>query len=282
MSMPRYLSQIILYFFLTLLLSGCWSNLELRDAAIVSGVGVEKVSSQRYRMIVEMIGAPTGEENTKTMSHTMLSRVGRTMLDIAREMVRDMKRRILFTHAKSIVLSHTMAREDLYWIFDIWVRDQQPQLSAYLFVTDDPVQDVLRASTAYGSNAEFPLSAGMQNIHFISNYTTHTMREFLRDMYGPVNNGYLPMLHIRHDLSKIPLVEYAGTAVIHHNHMVGQLTTRETQGLVWLLGQEKGGAIDVINPRNHTRQAIELTNEKTTLQMNVVHDHLAAHFFTPS
>lgn len=118
----------------------------------------------------------------------------------------------------------------------------------------------------------------MENIQFISDYTTPTLREFLRDMYAPINTGYLPMLRIRHHLAKSPLVEYAGTAIFHHNHMVGKLNTKETQGLIWLLGQEKGGAIDIANSKSHSLQAIELTREKTTLNMHMRNHQVVAHF----
>ncbi|MCI0184450.1 Ger(x)C family spore germination protein [Sulfoacidibacillus ferrooxidans] len=278
MNISRFFSQMILYGLLSISVTGCWSSLELRDSAIVSGIGIEKVGAQQFRLIVEIIGAQMGKGGTSTKGRTILTGTGQTALTIEREMIRDAKRRIVFTHTKSLVMSSTVAREDLYWVFDTWIRDQQPHLAAYLFVTHDPVKQVLHDSTSCGANAAFPLSSGMENIRFISNYTTPTMREFLRDMYGPMNTGYLPMIHIQRDLSKTPLVEYAGTAIFHHNHMVGELNTRETQGLVWLLGQEKGGAVDVANSKSHSLQALELTKENTIMHMQMTHGHLVAHF----
>ncbi|PWI57490.1 Ger(x)C family spore germination protein [Sulfoacidibacillus thermotolerans] len=272
---------IALSLLLSLPLTGCWSSLELRDAAIVSGLGIEKVKRQTYRLTVEVISGKNtqGSASANKSNRILFTKSGHTVLSIERNMIRDVKRRLIFTHAKSLVISDQVAKEDLFWLLDTWVRDQQPRLIAYLFVTPDSVEEVLEQSSANqtSASAEFPLSTGAENIRFISNYTTPTILEFLKNLFEPTNTAYLPMLRIKSAQSG-QIVEYSGTAVINHDHMVGELNTKQTQGLVWLINKEMGGAIDTFSPVTHRRQALEVTGEKTDMHTLFAHNRLLVHF----
>ncbi|MDP9728286.1 Ger(x)C family spore germination protein [Alicyclobacillus sp. TC] len=246
-------------------LTGCGEGTELKYVSMVSTVGAEQLNNHQVRLyliplsIEETEAQQQGGSSRESRLHTLIVRDGMTAFDIERNMIRETKHRLLFTHAKAVVISQSMAKHDLDWFLDIWYRDQQPRSRAYVFVTDDPVKDILANATWLEPEVSFPLSFGMENIRFVSNYATVDLIQCLKALHEPPYCSLLPMLHL-HAKKKPMTVEYEGTALIQKNHMVDELNTTETQGLIWLLGQEKGGSLEI--GESHQRSVVEITREK--------------------
>lgn len=265
------------------IMTGCAEGQELKYVSFISSTGVDKIGPRHFRLwLVPLSIGETGQQENnaaKNRLNSLIIRDGETAFDIERNMIRETKHRVVFTHARAVVVSERMAKEDLGWFVDTWFRDQQPHSRAYLFVTPSSVKDVLIYATWLEPEVSFPLSFGMENIRFVSNYATLDLIDCLKHLHEPPYNAILPM--IQTNMSKSPpTVEYRGTAVIRHGKMVGSLNTPETQGLVWLLGLEKGGSLQFqANGKNTAPSVLELNAEHKRLQVHWVGQHLQVQYF---
>ncbi|MCF8568049.1 Ger(x)C family spore germination C-terminal domain-containing protein, partial [Alicyclobacillus tolerans] len=86
------------------------------------------------------------------------------------------------------------------------------------------------------------------------------LKDVLKQLSEPPYVSYVPMVRTVTSRGKSHL-QFDGTALIQGQHMVGELNSQETQGLVWLLGKERGGSIEVKDPNSGDTYVLEAGKE---------------------
>ncbi len=258
------IKQIFILITCLFFLTGCWSNQELDDVAMVHGVGLDQADGM-LNTSVEII-RPAGQggeqsEGQESGQHLILTRQADTLLEGARELIRYAKRRLSFEHTRAWVIGTRLA-EDEHFIqtLDTIRRDQMLRLNSYLFVTEEDPSEVLQTETLYENLMAIELVSGLDQISYISDYSPLRIRELYRLLEGPVPNAYLPMITIE-DVGNQRITAIDGTAVINQNRMVGVMTSEESIGLNWLIDRVEGGDISV--SLGEERVALEITDAKT-------------------
>lgn len=292
-----------------LLLTGCWNNLELDDTALVHGVGLDKSDGQ-LEMSVEIIkpigqgggqsGGQSGGQggNQGGEQHIVLTKKADTFLEGDRELVRYAKRRLDFGHCNVWIIGEKLSKEDFVHPIDIARRDQMFRLKSYLFVTNDEPSDILNTSTLYENLASVEIVSALEETQFVAAFTPIQVREFYKLIEGPTHSAYTPMISIKKEGKQV-FTSIDRTAVIKGQHKVGELDTKETMGLNFLLNKVKGGDVEVslddkervsleiskattkIKPQlkgNQLRVDIQ-TKLEGTLADNMTGNHINQHFF---
>lgn len=272
------MKQLLLILSGILLLTGCWSNQELDDVAIVHGVGLD-IQGDKIQGSFEIVrpGGEQDEDQEETSvdsgEHIVLEETSDTLLEGARELINYTKRRLDFGHTESWVINERLAKKNFLQVLDIIRRDNMLRLNGQMFVTKDDPTEILNTPTLYENLVSSELTTSMPQTKFIAEYAPITLREFYKLIEGPVSNAYIPMIYLdENNDQKITTID--GTAVIKENKMVGQLSNTETAGLNLLSNNVKGGSIQV-NLTENDKISIEIlkltTKTKPTLQDNKLH-----------
>ncbi|MBO0999655.1 Ger(x)C family spore germination protein [Bacillus sp. SD075] len=275
--MGRIILLIIPFLFLV---TGCWSSQELDKSAFVQGIGLNK-SEDQLRISVEIIkAAGTGEQSGGeggggNGQSILLERDADSIIQGARGLIKDAKRRLYFDHARLWVIGEDLAKEDFISFLDESRRDQMFRLNSYLFITEKNPIDILSNSTLYEDLSSAEIVSALEQTQFNAEFTAVKMYEFYKLIEGPIPNAYLPIIQTKKEKDKA-ITSIDGTAVIRTNKMVGKLNTLETVGLNILLNQVKGGDT-TISLNDKEKVSIEIRKSETQIRPTLDGNQLKAH-----
>ncbi|SFE73324.1 Ger(x)C family spore germination protein [Alteribacillus iranensis] len=253
------------------LLTACWNNQEIDDSLFVLGVGLNK-EEDKIVMTTESIkptstessGAPQGGGDGG--SNVILQKEADTLLNGAREFIRYAKRRLYFAHTRTWILGEELARDDHFMQhLDILRRNEMLRLNSYFFITPHDPLDILNTATLYSDLSSLEIISALDQTEFIAEYTVVKMREFYKQMEGPVHNAYLPIITLKENAGQ-NITSLEGTAVIKNDKMVGALNIHQTVGLNILLDNVNGGSITVpIQEEEGEKASINIKSTKATM-----------------
>lgn len=262
------------------LLTGCWSSQELDKSALVHGIGLDK-SNDQLRISVEII-KPTGssgqggeEGGKEDGENILLERDADSLIQGARELIRDAKRRLFFDHTQLWLISEELAKEAFIGYLDEGRRDQMFRLNSYLFITENNPIDIFGTPTLYEELSSAEIVSSLKQNQFINEYIPVKMYEFYKLMEGPIPNAYLPIIQTKKEKDKA-ITSLNGIAVIRNNKMVGKLNTHETVGLNVLLNKAKGGG-ETIFLNDKEKVSIEIKKSKTKITPKLNGNKFKAH-----
>lgn len=253
----------------SMLLTGCWSNQELNNTALVHGVGLDKIDDKihaSFEIIKPGGSSQEGDQSVTSIDsgeHIVLEETTETLLEGARELIKYTKRRLDFGHTEAWIIGENLAKDDFIKTLDIVRRDQMLRLNSHIFITKDNPTDILSTPTLYKSLVASELVSSLAQTKFIAEYAPITLRELYKLMEGPVPNAYIPIIYLDEN-NKQELTVIDGTAVIKKDRMVGELDKIETAGLNLLLNHVKGGSIQVhLDDAEDEKVSIEISKLKT-------------------
>lgn len=258
-----------LFFIFTLIpicLTGCWSNQELNNTALVHGVGIDKKDDQLL-VGLEIVKPGGGEEGNQEVTsvesgeHIVLEEMTDTLLEGSRKFIKYTKRRLDFGHTEAWIIGETLAKEGFLQPLDIIRRDQMIRLNSHLFITNNQPTDILNTPTLYKHLVSSELASSMTQTKYIAEYAPITLREFYKLIEGPVPNAYIPIIYLDEN-NEEEITAIDGTAVIKRDRMIGHLNNLETAGLNILLNNVKGGSIQVTWDKDE-KASIEISSLKT-------------------
>ncbi|QAA31395.1 hypothetical protein [Clostridium manihotivorum] len=128
--------SILLILSITLNLTSCWNYREIESMSVVSGVAIDKVNSgDEYELTVEIIKIKA--EKTMANKAEYITLTGKSMFDIARNMITVNNKKLYWSHAKCIIISESIARDGVSDIIDWFVRDAEIRTDMYLLVSGE-------------------------------------------------------------------------------------------------------------------------------------------------
>lgn len=274
--MVRMLTIIPLLFLLT----GCWSSQELDKSALVHGIGLDKSDGQ-LRISVEII-KPTGpseqgggEGGGGNGQNILLERDADSLIQGAREFIKDAKRRLYFEHTRLWVIGEELAKDNFIDYLDESRRDQMFRLNSYLFITEENPIDILGTSTLYEDLSSAEIVSALEQTQYIAEFTSVKIYEFYKLIEGPIPNAYLPIIKTKKEKDKA-ITSLDGTAVIRNDKMVGKLNTHETVGLNILLNKAKGGG-RTVSLNDKEKVSLEIKKSETKIKPILNGNQLNAH-----
>jgi len=248
-----------------LLLTGCWNNEELNESALVHGVGIDKGNGDKLKFSLEIIkpGENAGEGGMGSGENIIIEKEQDTLMEAARETIRDVKRRPFFDHNRLWLISRELAEEDFIGYLDLSRRDQMFRLNSYIFISEEDPINILKTPTLYEDLSSQEIVTALEQVTYISGFTSVKLYEFFKLMEGPVPNAYIPMIKTKEEPQQT-ITSLDGTAVIKDGKMVGKLTNHETKGLNVLLGTASGGNVQL--NISGDKVTVEVNNSKTNIE----------------
>lgn len=273
---------------IALLLCGCWDRRELDTLAIVAGVGLDTAAEPgQVRMTLQTIkssenrssgsgrqGSGGGEgkgEGTGGDAVRIFDSKGDTVFQAIRNITPKLQRQLLFSHAEVIVIGREAAKNGIYPLLDYFSRRFEPRPSVLLAIADGQASDIMRSSSASIKIPAFGLSSALKFNSYNAFTPLVTMQEFTEMLMSKTTAAILPLVTIYEegDISgkRHQRVGVGGTAVFKGERMVGELDTRQTRGLLWVLDKVKSSAITVGAPGGRVTLNIKGAFSKLTPEL---------------
>ncbi|MGI6130293.1 MAG: Ger(x)C family spore germination protein [Bacillota bacterium] len=143
--------------------SGCRDAREIESVGFVLGLGIDETADGRIEVWAQVAlpsAKPAEEEKRESW---MASSVGDTVWDALRQLNNRSTKVLFRAHVRALVIGERFARGGVARALDVLARDAQFRYRSWVFVTSDPVGDVLGVETKQSSSAALFLDDLMRN-----------------------------------------------------------------------------------------------------------------------
>ena len=246
---------IVILIFSSIIFTGCWNYREVEQLAIAAGVAVDKNADGTVHITIEVVNIGGGTEVTYEPKYVESD--GDTFFEAARKAITKDGRRIYWSHAKVVVISEALAREDILKYLDFLFRDAEAREDTWLLISREKTAGaILRGKGMLNPIVSFQLDDTMRSQESISVFPFIEMFEFFDRIFYKQVSPILPTVHLVEQYSeKTPHV--GGTAIFKGEKLVGFLDEADTESMLWLRDEIKGG-VTVIKNVSGTKDNVTL------------------------
>lgn len=264
MRYAKWLVLASLLFITCILTSGCWNYREIEELAIVAGAALDEHEDGTLHLTVEVVDiAADGQVSYKPV---YLETDGKTLFDATRKIVSMDGKRLYWSHAKLIILSEKISKEDVSQYLDFFYRDAETRVDIWMLVsTEKTAEEVLRSKGQLKPIISFQIDDTMRAQKSISRFPYVELFEFFDRLFYENISPILPTVKlVEQNGEKTPHVE--GTAVFKDKKLVGTLDADDTRCVLWLRDEIKGGVIVIDNAADSgDNVTLEIFKSKTKI-----------------
>jgi spore germination protein KC len=234
---------------LLLLLSGCWSRVEVTDLAVVVGMGVDKGENApvRVTLLVSRTVSGGGKQEQRPAGGDptwVVAREAQNVNDAMRQIVLASARRISLHHIRVVLIGEEYAREDVGGLLDYMVRSPQIRLMTRPMVVQGTAQEVFETPP----QLEMLQSENLVEIVQAKGGVDQRLKEFAVARISETHSGWMYMLKVIDKPARNPgaperAVEFSGAALFLKDKMVAMADRKLAQALLWLLNNPTQGII---------------------------------------
>lgn len=285
--------SLLFAFLLPALLTGCWSNNEIEDLALYTGLALDsgqpaptekefEAKSSSYvkqnKVMATIQVVPTQSEGSKSKpeieaprSFQNVSGSGDSILEIFRQFSIRLDRPVIGHHLKVIVLSaDLLKKQTIEQMSDFVLRDNDIRPSTMVFVTEGNARETLMSA----KEKEVP------SFHIVKMVRNQSRTSKVLD---PVTLSRLDaMSHAKKSFVLQNIItgggemEFAGAGIIKGStgHWAGKLNQEDTECLSWLRSEASNGVIKSYD-RNNEPLTYELKSMKSKITPRVEGDRIS-------
>ncbi|WP_108672055.1 Ger(x)C family spore germination protein [Peribacillus acanthi] len=266
-SKPVFLS--LLLFMLLLVLAGCWSSTPIEDLNFIAGSSLDKAKDGRLKSTLQyVVPQAIGKGNegiTPQKPYVNVSEIGDALEPIGWETTLKKEGKIFGSHQKTVVIGEALAREvNLRQLTDLYYRDIDIRGSTMILVAKG------RADQTLESN-ENNIIPALKIVEIATQQLTTRMlsQTTLTSVWGKMNSGSSFLL--QEIQSTKGEVEFSGAAIINgkDNLMIGSFNKEDLEGITWITGEGKGGAVKAYEKETDKPTYVQIENMKSKIKPKV-------------
>lgn len=260
----RFIFFIFIIIINITLLSGCWNYREIEKLAIASGLAIDKnKKGDRFLLTAEIIDIKQGMNEVKIGSKRIESE-GDSIFDAMRNMIKISGERLYWSHAKVIILSQDVAKDDIISIIDWIARDQEPRLTLYLLVSKEKTaKELLSQKSVTTEIRSFEMNYMLTGNNLLSKAPKVEAYEFMNDLSVSGISPSLPAIGIAINEGE-RTSELSGTAVFKKEKLIGFLDSEDTKFYFFIKNKIKGGLLVI--PGSKDNITLEIFKNKTKVK----------------
>ncbi|MGG1398017.1 Ger(x)C family spore germination protein [Bacillus salipaludis] len=236
-----------------LLLTGCWSQLELNERAFVSGIYIDKASNGKMEVSLSftlpnrLVPGDLGGAGTSGKPYTILSATGKSFTEAYKKIQATITRNISWGHTRIIIISEEMARDGIKDILEFVVREPSLNINQPLLIAPGKAKDIDELTPIFERfPSAIPISFTQRKVTVDT-----TSKDFLEAYGGDMIVGSLSkkIIKMLSEGGKEGLFVSPGEMALFHNYkMVGKLDTKVGRGAFWLRNLIKGAEVTINSP----------------------------------
>ncbi|WDV98047.1 Ger(x)C family spore germination protein [Brevibacillus parabrevis] len=249
-------------------LGGCWDRVEINDVALVTAVAMDFVSDRAVELSVQVFvprslsGGDGGANEAMTL---IRSAEGVNIADAMSKVQLKIPRKVFWGHCKVYIYGQELARHGLEEYIDYYARHPEPRNRAFMYVSKGKASELLKIMPPlerYSAEVVRKLSELEVGLEV-------TLLDLQKMFASPTNAAALPMI----DMMKPPKKERPqatnpylfGTAVFKNGKMIGTLSDRTTQGVLWLRDEVSSTTVTIKIKDERGFVSLNPIREKTKL-----------------
>ena len=255
---------------LLFLLPGCWSSKSIEDLNIAVGTAVDKSKDGKIRSTLQyVIPNAIGNSNNKLPQqkpYINVSATGNSLEPIGWETTLRREGFISGAHEKAVIIGQNLAREEpIREITDLFFRDIDIRGSTLVFISKGAAARTLESKEPEVIPAIRLVEIAEQEL------TTKALRHIsLMKIWGKSNSQTSFLLQLI-DIKKGE-IELDGAAVIkgRTNKMIGVLNKEEIEGINWITGEGKSGAVKAYQKESDKPTYYQIQSMKSKIKPHVI------------
>jgi spore germination protein KC len=221
--------------------TGCWNYREIDKLTIVAGVAVDKGEGGKYLMTLEIVYISGGKE-TKTESKT-ISIEGESIFDAARNSISILEKRAFWSHTKVLILSKEVASENVESVIDWYLRDAETREDVNILISEtESAREIFGGQGIVEEIKSFNLDDILKNQANLSKAPVIDVLHFDIESKAEGASSILPAINLKQIDGKMA-PQIFGTAIIKNEKLAGFLNGEETQILLFIRNEVKGGVL---------------------------------------
>ena len=271
------LFKAVICILLIMSLSGCWNRHELETLAIVMGVGVDKPKESGKVQITAQIVKPgeikSSDGGGSAKAFWNIGNTGETVFNTVRDLTSKSSRKLFFPHNQVLIFGRSIAKEGIQEFIDFFMRDPETRGNVWVVVAQGTAEEVLDVKSELEKVPANNIATLIKdNAAATSQTSAIRLRDFASRLMSKTTAPIAPFIEISED-GEEKVAKISGTAVFKRDKLVGKMNKIEGRGLLWVLGEVKGGIIEVEGPDNN-RVSLEIIRARGKIVPEIEDDRI--------
>lgn len=267
----------------TVLLSGCWSQKELTDIALVSALGIDKSEEGNYVVTFQIINpgnVAAGKQGTGQSSPpvTVFTSSGDNIVEASKRATKNVSRRLYYAHTNLLVISEQLAKEEgINHLFDALERDPEFRTTTTVVIANNSTAgDIVKTLTQI---EKVPANKVIKTLkfsekrwgEFINVNTQEVIKGLVSPGKEPVISGYTlfgnpeigkKLENTQQTLSDA-MLEANGMAVFKDGMLIDWFHGETARGATFILDKITATAVNIDWKGKEQAIAYEMVRQKT-------------------
>ncbi len=176
--------------------SGCRDAREIESVGFVLGLGIDETEDGRIEVWAQVALPSAKPGEAQQQQSWIASSVGKTVWAAMRELSNRSDKVLFRAHVRTLVFGERFARGGILRALDVLARDGQFRYKSWVFVTSDPVGDVLGAEAEQSSVAALFIDNVMRNTARSSTAPRSRFLDLLTSMEQPGDQPLLARIRL--------------------------------------------------------------------------------------
>ncbi|MDP4084130.1 MAG: Ger(x)C family spore germination protein [Bacillota bacterium] len=262
----KYLILSNMIFLNMFFLTGCWNYREVEKLAVVAGVAIDKGKNNQFIVTTEVIQISGGRESKTTSTYITME--GKSIFDAVRNQISFAGKKLYWSHTKVVIVSKEIARHNMLSVIDWYNRDSETRSDVNLLVSrEKTAKKVLEQRALLEDINSFELADTLKNQISLSKAPIKELWGFINDLEAQGIVNIVPAVHLKKNKNMYS-PQIMGAAVFDNAKLIGFLNSEETQEVLFVKDEVKGGLLIDRDKTNGLKAPIsmEIFKNKTKIE----------------
>jgi spore germination protein KC len=238
MMKARLAAVIIIFAFL---LTGCWDHTEVDQLSVVAGVAIDKGHDGRLLITVETVEVGFGKESEPKPK--ILTVEGETIFDAVRHIVAVIGKRLYWSHAKVVIVSHDLAEDGILQVLDWFSRDSETRTDINIIISKEPTaSEILTSQPLSEAIVSFELYKTLDSQKKLNHSLDVEVWKFTNEIGGTGISGIAPAVRLK-QVDGVKTPEFDVTGVFEGDKLIGFIDGTDTMYLLFVRDKINGGLL---------------------------------------
>lgn len=271
--MRRIMLLTVLLLCVLTMFTGCWNRREIENLAFVMGAGIDLSEKKgMYKLTVQVakpeVGSKmSGASNEK--SYTLYAGEGRTFFEAVRNITHRSKSKLFWSHNLVLIIGEQAARQGILPLMDFGLRDAELRRTFWILISHGSAEKIFRTEPEVGRSPAMEIN---DMIKTVSRGTSTSKMNNINDLMQMLSISQMSattgtITAVEAEGKRVAYI--SGSAAFRGDRLNTFLSSNETRGLLWVLGEVKSTLIIIDSPITGKKMTIEVMKAGRDIKTSV-------------
>lgn len=264
--MNKLFLLVFIIVLVTFTITGCWSYREIDKLALVSGMAVDKSPNGKgYEITAEIIDISSSSTTESKFNSLRLQSTGNTIFDGNRNMINISAKPLYWSHATTIIVSQEIAKDGILPILDWIVRDSEPRLTLYIFISKAKnAKELLSLKSVSTEIRSYEMESMVISNKKLSKIPNIQVYELINDLSTKGIYPVLPAIDVVVNEGE-KTTELSGGAIFNKDTLAGFIDSEDIMYYLFVRDKMKGGLLNIklAHGSDNSNMTLEVFKNKT-------------------